>query len=558
MRSFVLTTAPVMGYHPAPMSADENPCPACGGARSAVAETAGPAPACAICGGERAGATTALASHVPRLEGYVVEEEAGRGGIGVVFRAVRRSTGARVAIKVLGTFAAGSEAQVRRIEREAAVLARLPHPGVTRYHETLWHEGRPHLVMEWVEGESLDRRLRSRKLAAAEALRITLDLLEILGHAHRQGVVHRDVKPQNVLLTEAGQVKLTDFGLALLTGDEAAAGRITATGANMGTFGYMAPEQRRDASRVDARADLYSVGVVLYEMLTGELPMGRFPPPSEHSPDCPAAVDPAILRALEADPARRYGSAEEMAEALRAAAGVPAAATERELPAGGGDPEMVAIPGGRFTMGPPEQQHEVELPGFWLDRRPVDNAQYRRFVEATGHPEPRYWLVGGRADVPIGPEYPVVGVSWEDARAYANWCGKRLPTEAEWERAARGTDARRYPWGSEPEPERCNCRDSSRGGLEPAGARPQGAGPEGAEDLLGNTLEWTASLDVPYPYAPGGEREAEASPGKRILRGGSWFSQFRELSSWARYPELTGTCMHNVGFRCARDRDREM
>jgi serine/threonine-protein kinase len=478
--------------------------------------------------------------------------------MGVVFRAIRRATGLPVAIKVLGGVAAGQEDRVRRVEREAQALARLPHPGVTRYHETLWQDGQPHLVMEWVEGESLYRRLQSRKLSAPEAVRIALELLEILEHAHRQGVVHRDVKPQNVLLTSAGQVKLTDFGLALLTAGRTGADRITATGTNMGTFGYMAPEQRRDASRVDGRADLYSVGIVLYEMLTGELPMGRFPPPSERVDGCPVAVDAVVLRALEADPSRRFASAGEMTVALRSAAGLPASGPEHGPRAVARETGMVAIPGSRFRMGPPEQEQEVELPGFWVDRRPVTNAQYREFVEATGHPEPRFWLVGNGVEVPIGPEFPVVGVSWDDARSYAQWCGKRLPSEAEWERAARGTDARRFPWGNEPEPDRCNCRDSSRGGLEPVGARPRGAAPEGVEDLLGNTLEWTASPDVPFPYVPGGEREAATAPGKRILRGGSWFSHFRELSGWARYPELTGTCMPNVGFRCARDCKREM
>lgn len=517
--------------------------------------------ACPDCGG-RLDATDGSGepATLPEVPGYVLHEESARGGMGVVFRGTHRKTGRPVALKFLPPEKVRDADSVRRFEREAEALAALNHPGIVRFLERLELGDRQVLVMEWVEGEPLDRRISSGRLAPREIFAIALELLDTLAHAHARGVIHRDIKPQNILLTLGGSVKLTDFGLAHLDGGEfRRRARITRSQSNLGSADYMAPEQRRDSSRVDHRADLYSAGVVLYEMLTGELPVGRFSPPSTRPVRCSPSVDAVVLRALEADPERRFESAPRMRDALAAASGVGLKTPEALDSSDDAAPPMVFVPGGEFRMGDPlaGAEHTVTLAPYLIDAFPVTNGQYRRFVESTGHPEPRYWLDAGQTAVETHPRLPVVGVSWHDALAYARWAGKRLPSEAEWEKAARGTDGRRYPWGDAPEPARCNCRESGTGRLTASGGRSEGASPYGAEDMLGNVLEWTSSLDGPYPYTPSDGRENPELRGKRVLRGGSWYSPFAELAVWNRYPELADLRMPNVGFRCARTHEPE-
>ncbi|MBI3893268.1 MAG: SUMF1/EgtB/PvdO family nonheme iron enzyme [Candidatus Wallbacteria bacterium] len=539
------------------MSRLQEQCPFCGrGASFEESEPDVPA-ACPECGARLPDDnSTGSAAPLPELPGFLLYEEAGRGGMGIVYRGTQRSTGRPVAVKILAAELASDPAFVQRFDREAEALAALAHPGIVWFLDRFEAGSSRVLVMEWVEGESLQRRLDTRRLGSSEIFTVTLELLDILSHAHARGVIHRDIKPHNILLTLGGTVKLTDFGLALLEGTpHAKRARITRSHANLGSSDYMAPEQRKDSRAVDARADLYGVGVVLYEMLTGELPVGRFAPPRERRVSTPEAVDAVVLRALEADPQRRFQTAAGMREALSLASGIylvdrhsGPAQTDAGIP-------MVLVPAGACRMGGTGAgpEHEVRIGPFLIDVFPVTNEQYRRFVETTGHPEPRYWLDASQTDVPTHPQMPVVGVSWHDARAYAAWVGKRLPSEAEWERAARGGDSRRYPWGDEAEPARCNCRESGRGRICASGSVSGGTSPFGVEDMLGNVLEWTASLDASYPYSPEDGREDPLRAGKRVLRGGSWFSRFPELAVWNRYPELADTRMPNVGFRCARD-----
>jgi len=172
--------------------------------------------------------------------------------------------------------------------------------------------------MELVEGKSLRERLAGGALPVAEVLRLLAQILSALGHAHRKGIVHRDLKPENVLLDEQGTVKVVDFGLAAMAGLRAE-DRITRSAVAMGTMSYMAPEQRRDAHAVDHRADLYSTGVVLYELLTGDVPVGRFEPASQGRPEVARSLDRVVERALSPEPEQRFQSAAEMSAALEAA-----------------------------------------------------------------------------------------------------------------------------------------------------------------------------------------------------------------------------------------------
>jgi formylglycine-generating enzyme required for sulfatase activity len=230
--------------------------------------------------------------------------------------------------------------------------------------------------------------------------------------------------------------------------------------------------------------------------------------------------------------------------------------------------EMIYIPAGDFLMGSDESwdnespPHTVHVDAFYIDRYPVTNEEYKRFVDATGHPVPCYSVEWAepyeynwdpeKQTPPEGKErHPVVLVSWEDACAYAAWAGKRLPTEAEWERAARGLDGNRWPWGNEFVPGHCNTRESDSNGTTCVGQySPEGDSPDGAGDMVGNVWEWTSSLFYPYPYDPNDGRESQEARGWRVLRGGSWRNDLTRARCTAR---LDGDFLffNNVGFRCA-------
>ncbi len=230
--------------------------------------------------------------------------------------------------------------------------------------------------------------------------------------------------------------------------------------------------------------------------------------------------------------------------------------------------EMIFIPAGNFLMGSnegdssyqPEQQ--VYVADFYIDRWLVTNAEYKKFVDATSHPVPNYqvsWCdtrqYNWDPEANIYPQnkrdHPVVLVTWEDAMAYAAWAGKRLLTEAEWERAARGLNGRRYPWGNEFMPGRCNCKETGFGGTSPVGAfSTEGDTPEGVVDMVGNVWEWTNSLFRPYPYEANDGRESRQAAGFRVLRGASWVNDANVAHCLSR---LDGDFQfyNNVGFRCA-------
>ena len=220
---------------------------------------------------------------------------------------------------------------------------------------------------------------------------------------------------------------------------------------------------------------------------------------------------------------------------------------------------LVAIPGGTFTMGSDDgssnekPSHRVTLQPYYIGKTPVTNAQYRRFVSATGHQSAGRWDDYASR---WGDQAPVVCVSWSDANAYCRWAGLRLPTEAEWEYAARGTDGRAYPWGNPWDPSRCrNSVGGNAGSAVAVGSYPNGASPFGCLDMAGNVLQWCASLYRPYPYSATDGREDVGASGDRVLRGGSWYfynpSFFRSASRASLAPDDRN---NSLGFRVARTR----
>lgn len=266
-----------------------------------------------------------LAPHFPQLE---ILELIGQGGMGAVYRARQTKLDRLVAVKVLPPEWGRDPAFAERFTREARALARLNHPHVVAVHDFGETAGLYYLVMEYVDGPNLRQALQAGPLAPAQALAVIPQMCDALHYAHEEGVVHRDIKPENILLDRRGRVKVADFGLAKLLGGPRVEFTLTGSRQVMGTLDYMAPEQRSRPLEIDHRADIYSLGVVFYEMLTGELPLGRFAPPSERA-EVDARLDAVVHRALETDPERRYQSASDVKADVESVTGGQAPAAGR-------------------------------------------------------------------------------------------------------------------------------------------------------------------------------------------------------------------------------------
>jgi TPR repeat protein/tRNA A-37 threonylcarbamoyl transferase component Bud32 len=249
-----------------------------------------------------------IARKFPQLE---ILESLGRGGMGVVYKARQPRLNRFVALKILAREKEKDQRFADRFTREAQALARLNHPNIVTVYDFGETDGLYYLMMEFVDGMNLRQLLQTRKLAPEEALKIVPSICEALQYAHQQGIVHRDIKPENILLDKQGRVKIADFGIAKLLGADGKVEQLTAEQQVVGTPHYMAPEQVEQPSIVDHRADIFSLGVVLYEMLTGELPLGKFAPPSKKV-HVDVRLDEVVLHALEKEPERRYQQASQV------------------------------------------------------------------------------------------------------------------------------------------------------------------------------------------------------------------------------------------------------
>src|SRR5208283_3511024 len=260
-----------------------------------------------------------IAPHFPQLE---ILECLGRGGMGVVYKARQKTLNRLVALKLLAPERVRDPRFASRFTHEAQALAALNHPNIVTIYDFGQAGGYYFLLMEFVDGVNLRQLLRTRKLSPEEALAIVPKLCDALQYAHERGIVHRDIKPENLLLDKAGRIKVADFGVAKMlgttngggnAGDPAAPENITQTA--VGTPSYSAPEQKTDPQHVDSRADIYSLGVVFYEMLTGELPGKKIVPPSMKV-QIDVRLDEIVLRALEKKPELRYQQVSEIKTCL--------------------------------------------------------------------------------------------------------------------------------------------------------------------------------------------------------------------------------------------------
>jgi len=320
-------------------------CPRCGAPLPAGQPAGLPCPRCLLAAAHDSAAPTgegvsgsfeasqppppeAIAPLFPALEILGV---LGQGGMGVVYRARQKELGREVALKLLWTRAGPGASVEERFLREARALARLTHPNIVAVHDFGRAGEHLYLVLELVDGVNLRQALKHGRLAPPQALAIVGETCAALQFAHDRGVVHRDIKPENILLDRAGHVKIADFGLAKVLADGGPPARLTREGQAMGTPQYMAPEQLEHPLEVDHRAAIFSLGVVFYELLTGELPLGRFAPPSRKV-EIDVRLDGVVLKALEKEPEQRYQRAAQVQTEVQEIVSSPHAASVPQSP----------------------------------------------------------------------------------------------------------------------------------------------------------------------------------------------------------------------------------
>ena len=253
-----------------------------------------------------------------RLGHYDVAEKIGQGGMAIVYKGVQPSLNRPVAIKVLPPQFAKTPELLARFDREAAIVSQLAHSNIVQVIDRGRQDDLLYIVMEYVEGDSLDKLIQAGKLSVAQVINYATQVCDGIDYAHNAGVVHRDLKPANILVDRrTDRVKIADFGIAALETTDGALATLTADHGVIGTMSYMSPEQRVDSHKVTSATDIFSFGVILYEMLTGKLPVGHFKAPSMIRTDIPLGLDTIVNRCLAESPADRYSSARQIRDELQ-------------------------------------------------------------------------------------------------------------------------------------------------------------------------------------------------------------------------------------------------
>jgi formylglycine-generating enzyme required for sulfatase activity len=486
---------------------------------------------------------------------YRVVSVIGHGGFGAVYLAeALQQPGQRVALKE--TF---DPDQIQSYQAEFAVLARLQHPHLPRYHTVFEADGNGYLVMEYVPGQSLQEVLDRQQgpLLEAQVLGYAIQLCDALAFLHSQNppIVHRDIKPANVRLTPEGLIKLVDFGLVK---EGSGATRSSRRGV---TPAYAPPEQwGLGGQHTDPRSDIYALGATLYHLLTGQEPPAAtdrisatpdpLAAPRTVNRSISDAVAGAVTGAMAMSVAQRPADALALKRLLLQqgapvqappvhppAPAVPRPAPQKPTPAitltvrEFQGIRFVYVPAGEFWMGSDKArdpqargnelpEHRVHLSDFWIMETPVTNAHYVRGVLARACKQPN----NGRWQTTSYANHPVTDVDWSQANAFAAWLSGRLPTEAEWEKAARGTDRRIYPWGNVAPDKRHGNFNNDEVDTTPVGRYPGGASPFGLLDMAGNVWEWTSDWyeDRYYASSPSSDPRGAVGGDWRVLRGGAF------------------------------------
>ena len=499
----------------------------------------------------------------------------GSGGVADVYRVADKELGVPLAIKILKQIHREDRRHVDSLRGEVLISRKLRHPNICPIHDL--YEG-PHgvgIVMDLIEGQDLKgwmQEHRGRLLETIEPrLTVLRKLTEALAVAHSQ-ITHRDLKPANIFIknNDISSPIIMDFGLSSPAEQGGSEGLLG------GTPKYMAPEQFLTPQGVDRRADLFALGMIAYELLTdGEIPVcslkdctktGRLPhfrpeevlPPSTFCAALPAELDRLILQMLDHDRDKRPQTAAEVKAVLDSVKLLNPFA----LPQGKETRAAAAylVPAATYHVGErsasarpcDEPQRRIKLAAFRIALTPVTNGEYRKFLKSTGYRAPALFSHPRFAHDSL----PVVMVSWDDAMAYAQWAGGRLPSECEWEAAARAGNAKNhYPWGEDaPLNTQANID-----GVCPAptavGSYPTGANAWGLTDCCGNVWEWCVdnwdenhlknmSTDAPNPVA-------ETPSEYRAIRGGSYDSLATAGRCSFRHRLLRTATRADVGFRLA-------
>lgn len=439
---------------------------------------------------------------------FVDWQEVGTGGSSAVYKVTDNDLGTTLAIKILRQELWNDARHIESLRREVLISRQLRHPNICPIHDLYEGERGIGIVMDLIEGYDLKQWMRANRDALLETMPARLDLLRKLAQAlvvAHSLIVHRDLKPANIFLRK-GDVRdpvIMDFGLS--TPDSADRSHEL----DGGTPKYMAPEQFL-RKPTDHGADIFSFGMLTYELLsggqippsslkdaykTGELPRFKAEdilPPSTFCAAISPELDRLVLAMIEHDPGKRPASAEEVTAALVAAKLLD---PFRPLIAHGSANSGIDVPAALYLVGdktgrPQEQPAKrIRLSHFRISPTPVTNTDYRRFLSATGYAAPRFidHALFGR-DL-----HPVVMVSWADAAAYARWAGGRLPTELEWEVAAKsGNPSNVYPWGSREIRTIDANIDNRTDSTTPVGSYVSGATAWGLSDCCGNVWEWCA------------------------------------------------------------------
>ncbi|MDE3168032.1 MAG: protein kinase [Acidobacteriota bacterium] len=544
-----------------------------------------------------------------RIGKYELEEFLG-GGMSHVYRARDTVIGRMVAVKILTEAGCADEEVRTRFLAEARMAGNLVHDNILSIYDFGEDDQhRPYMVMEFLRGEDLRAAIRNGHTGdLRNKLGIALQIARALGYIHTRKIVHRDIKPENVHINSAGVVKLMDFGIAKTEGLN-----MTRAGYVLGTPFYMAPEQVM-GQEITPQVDVYAFGVLLFEIFTGVKPfqadtverifyfvlhepinlgpIERAGAPqsvvdlvarctAKKPAERPAGFEPVIAElerviaerdqatvalpvaeppVREVRPARERGRRSRTLPWLIAAlvvvgvaAGVYFTTRPKGATAAGSVAAkakgvavtadgMVLIPAGPFLFGKDKQT--VNLRAYYIDRTEVSNADYARFCRAKGRGEP------------LGdPAMPAVEVTIQDARDYAAWAGKRLPTAQEWEKAARGGDGRMFPWGNQPDPGMAAVSPSR---VQPVDAMEKGASPYQVLQMIGNVWEFTEDQETPSPEAvkaltPLLWPAPRADEPWYAIRGQSFREPLQPDAIWDHMTVPARWKDANVGFRCARD-----
>jgi eukaryotic-like serine/threonine-protein kinase len=622
---------------------------------------------------------------------YHILEQLGEGGMAIVYKAYDTRLETEVAVKVIRTENLPQNTVTRalkRFEQEAKALARLAHPNIIPIIDYGEHKSQPYLVMQYIPGGTLKDVLKSGVLNYQKATQLLLPIARGLDYAHRQNMIHRDVKPSNILITEDGEPMLTDFGVAKIIDNEATVD-LTGTSMAVGTPDYMAPEQFQGKS--DLRSDIYGLGVVFYEMVTGRKPYQAdtpaaliikqatdpLPRPSKFISSIPDALEKVLIKTLAKSPDDRYQNMNEFFVAMenlldtgkrervsvskppkkvkkpradkalsphiwssrktiisiigiattiivalfapnligkwentspeptdivfeeslvalaelrdtvlpptptlqptatptRALTSTPTPLPEEiaDIDLAGNEIPMRLVSAGEFIMGSDDgsaenekPEHVVYLDTYYIDKFEITNTLFKACVDMGICDSP---LDTQRYNYEQYGSYPVSNINWHMAQNYCEWRDMSLPSEAQWEKAARGTDGRTFPWGANIDCANLyyvdyvfgvgwiRCEEGIKGSIS-VGSYEGGKSPFEIYDMSGNVAEWVFDWydNAYYETSPRSNPWGPESGAYKVFRGGSWNSfMAKSYTTYKRSVNNASYSDFDLGFRCAKE-----